>query len=198
MPWGDSDDDEDALPARTESKVNDKGFKTVVEYHKNSAEQTIKTTKEIFVKVVETREALAVGPRGAKLRANRFGTIFQYIQAGLRPEAPLNLKPFQPDHAQKFDMYNSLTTGNVGLSASDDPADTGDPSDVVMSDGSGAKLAMPAMSAPRRRPAPATRSSAAFASDRRPPSSARQLRKAWSRRAATCGLRGSVDRKSVV
>jgi translation initiation factor 3 subunit G len=73
MPWGDSDDDEDALPARTESKVNDKGFKTVVEYHKNSAEQTIKTTKEIFVKVVETREALAVGPRGAKLRANRFG-----------------------------------------------------------------------------------------------------------------------------
>ena len=57
MAWGDDDDDEEALPARTETAVNEKGFKTVVEWSSNAAEQKVKTTKEIFVKKVETRES---------------------------------------------------------------------------------------------------------------------------------------------
>ena len=55
MAWGDDDDEEEALPARTETAVNDKGFKTVVEWSRNAAEQKVKTTKEIFVKKVEKK-----------------------------------------------------------------------------------------------------------------------------------------------
>jgi len=54
--WGDSDDDDDVLPARTETAVDARGYKTVVEWTKNAADQKIKTTKEIFVKTVETQE----------------------------------------------------------------------------------------------------------------------------------------------
>ena len=77
MAWGDDDDDEEALPARTETAVNDKGFKTVVEWSRNAAEQKVKTTKEIFVKKVETRESKAVAGRVQRLRANRFGIAGQ-------------------------------------------------------------------------------------------------------------------------
>ena len=77
MAWGDDDDEEEALPARTETAVNDKGFKTVVEWSRNAAEQKVKTTKEIFVKVVETRESKAVAGRVQRLRNNRFGIAGQ-------------------------------------------------------------------------------------------------------------------------
>mmetsp|Transcript_15553 Transcript_15553/g.48139 ORF Transcript_15553/g.48139 Transcript_15553/m.48139 type:complete len:224 (-) Transcript_15553:123-794(-) len=73
MAWGDEDDDDDALPARTETEVNARGMKTVVEWTKNAADQKIKTTKEIFVKTVETREAKAVAARVARLKGNKFG-----------------------------------------------------------------------------------------------------------------------------
>ena len=43
MAWGDDDDEEEALPARTETSVNEKGFKTVVEWSRNAAEQKVKT-----------------------------------------------------------------------------------------------------------------------------------------------------------
>ena len=77
MAWGDDDDEEEALPARTETAVNEKGFKTVVEWSRNAAEQKVKTTKEIFVKVVETRESKAVAGRVQRLRNNRFGIAGQ-------------------------------------------------------------------------------------------------------------------------
>ena len=77
MAWGDDDDEEEALPARTETSVNEKGFKTVVEWSRNAAEQKVKTTKEIFVKVVETRESKAVQGRVQRLRNNRFGIANQ-------------------------------------------------------------------------------------------------------------------------
>ncbi len=77
MAWGDDDDEEEALPARTETAVNEKGFKTVVEWSRNAAEQKVKTTKEIFVKVVETRESKAVQGRVQCLRQNRFGIAGQ-------------------------------------------------------------------------------------------------------------------------
>ena len=67
MAWGDDDDEEEALPARTETAVNEKGFKTVVEWSRNVVEQKVKTTKEIFVKVVETRESKAVQGRVQRL-----------------------------------------------------------------------------------------------------------------------------------
>ena len=73
--WGDDDDDDDGLklPPRTETAVSAQGYKTVVEYSLNAANQKIRKTKEIYVKVVETREAKAVAVRAARLKAHRFG-----------------------------------------------------------------------------------------------------------------------------
>ncbi|KAH8068844.1 hypothetical protein JL721_6416 [Aureococcus anophagefferens] len=71
--WGDDEDDDDALPPRTETKVNAAGFKTVVEWSLNTAGQKMKKTTEVFVKTVETREAKCVAGRVARLKANKFG-----------------------------------------------------------------------------------------------------------------------------
>ena len=71
--WGDDEDDDDALPPRTETKVNAAGFKTVVEWSLNTAGQKVKKTTEVFVKTVETREAKCVAGRVARLKANKFG-----------------------------------------------------------------------------------------------------------------------------
>jgi len=62
--WGDSLDEDDSLPPRTE-EVDKEGIKTVVEYHKNDLGKVIKTTTKTKT-IVERKKIYEV--RGGQRR----------------------------------------------------------------------------------------------------------------------------------
>ena len=70
--WGDEDDD-DELPAKTESKLDDNGIKTIVEYGFNTLGQKVKYTKQIKVVTRVERIPKRRIERLARLRGHRFG-----------------------------------------------------------------------------------------------------------------------------
>jgi len=69
--WGDDEDEADALPARTETGPDGKGYKRITEYRVNSAGQKVKTEKVVKVVKVVNREPASIGARRARMK--KFG-----------------------------------------------------------------------------------------------------------------------------
>ncbi|KAJ8600348.1 hypothetical protein CTAYLR_000674 [Chrysophaeum taylorii] len=69
--WGDDDEDDEVLPARSESAPDSNGVKTVTEYRMNSAGQRVRTVKQVKVVAEVSRESVGVGQRRSRLK--KFG-----------------------------------------------------------------------------------------------------------------------------
>lgn len=67
--WGDDDDDE--VPARTESVPDAQGRKSITEYRMNSSGQRVKTVSVVKVMAVQSRESKEIA--GRRLRMKKFG-----------------------------------------------------------------------------------------------------------------------------
>lgn len=53
MKWGDAEDEEDALPLRTETGPDAKGVKTIIDYKKNEKGQAVKMVSKTRITTVK-------------------------------------------------------------------------------------------------------------------------------------------------